>query len=208
MFFTKTAVAALLAFASVSSALTGAQEFKRDLETREASVNANTEFDHLSLGEGSEDLSKRTAPIDVYIAFGNRRKPKDALHWMIVTAEEGSNSATYWHVTGGPTQGKPFKPDVQAGKRLDSNGIASKTKIGSFAASDLNKFKAAVKAAPVPGSGQNCQNYVVSMLTKLEAKGFVHEGTAATYAAKIEKINKEKTPPPESSTSEIVDGTK
>jgi hypothetical protein len=205
MFFAKTAVAALLAFASVSSALTGAQQYKRDLETREASVKANAEFESLAVREASEDLSKRAATIEIYIAFGQRRKPKDALHWMLVTADEGSNAATYWHVTGGPTQGKPFTPQVQAGKRLDSNGIASKTRIGSFASKDLNKFKAAIKAAPVPGTGQNCQNYVVSMLTKLEAKGFVPEGTAAHYATQIERA---KSPPPESSTAEIVDGTK
>lgn len=204
MFFAKTAVAALLAFASVSSALVSPQQYRRDLETRKASANANAEFETLAIREVSEDLSKRAKNLDVYIAFGHRRKPNEALHWMIVTAEEGSNAATFWHVTGGPTQGKPFTPQIQAGKRLDSKGIDSKTRLGSFAADDYNKFKAAVRAAPAPGSGQNCQNYAVGVLTKLEAKGFVPHGTAAHYQSQIERA---ATPPAESSTEQIVDGT-
>ena len=204
MFFAKTAVAALLAFASVSSALTGPQQYRRDLEIREASANANAEFETLAIREASEDLSKRAATVDIYISFGHRRKPNDALHWMIVTADQGSNTATFWHVTGGPTQGKAFTSQVQAGKRLDSNGIESKTHLGSFASGDLNKFKAAVKAVPLPGSGQNCQNYAVGILTNIEAKGFVPQGTAAHYQSQIERA---KSPPPEGSTEQIIDGT-
>jgi hypothetical protein len=189
MFFTKTAVAALLAFATVSNALTGPQQYKRDLDTREASVKNNEIFESLAIGETSGDLSKRAPDIEIYIAFGNRRKPKQALHWMLVT--------------GGPTQGTAFTPQVQAGKRLDSSGIDSKTLLGTFPAKDLKKFKAAVKAAHVPASGENCQNYVVNALTKLEAKGFVGEGTADHYYNQIEST---KTPPPEEGTEDIIDG--
>jgi hypothetical protein len=42
--------------------------------------------------------------LDVYVAFGQRRGT-DPLHWILLVALSGSDRCTWYHVTGGPTQG-------------------------------------------------------------------------------------------------------
>ena len=170
-------------------------------------IQAREAYEHGEVVSASQ-YSKRAPDLDVYIAFGKRRKPDQALHWMIVTSPAGSNDATYYHVTGGPTQNTAFKKEIQAGKKLNSNGIGEKHKIATVKDADKNKIKAAAQSAPLPGTGENCQNYVVNVLTSLEGKHLVPAGTGTHFQAQVEKISRAKTPPVESSTEAVVDGGK
>jgi hypothetical protein len=201
-------VAAIIATASVTNALaiSQPQDNNHGPDQRVASSNSYPEESH-SFEEhdlvSSNLHSKRAGNLDIYVAFGKRRNPGQALHWMVVTTPEGSTTATYYHVTGGPTQNKPFTRQIAAGKRLDSSGIGQTFKIGTVPDTDVNKIKAASQSTPLPATGENCQNYVVGMLQKLEAKEFVPAGTAAGYQSKIEHVS---SPTTETSTSDVVDG--
>ena len=139
---------------------------------------------------------KRATNVDIYVGVGNRRNPNEALHWMLLVAPVGSDKCTYYHVTGGPTQGTPFKLEIQANKRLDSNGIDQKHKLSTVPDKELNKIKAAAQGAAIPQSPKNCQNWVVDVLGKLEKKGLVPAGTEAQWAGKVEAV-KAKSPSPE-----------
>ncbi|KAJ5265273.1 hypothetical protein N7524_006291 [Penicillium chrysogenum] len=66
-----------------------------------------------------------TSSWDIYVAYGNRRR-NDTLHWILLLANPGSDRCTWYHVVGGPTQGRPYQPKIEANKRVNSFGIASK----------------------------------------------------------------------------------
>ena len=149
-------------------------------------------------------LTKRAPDLELHVCFGKRRKPDQAIHWLLAARPEGSNTATWYHVTGGPTQNKPFKLEIQAGKAFNSPGIAETHHIGNIPAKDINKVKASAQSTPLPGPGKNCQDYLVGTLDSLEGKKLVPAGTAAHYRGLIERA---KTPPAESSTDTVIEGT-
>jgi hypothetical protein len=122
-----------------------------------------------------------SAVLSLYVALGQRRG-QDPLHWIILAVPEGSDRCTYYHMVGGPTQGNNYELQIQANKRVNSNGISSSEYVGTIAKSDVNKLKAsAQRIAP-----QFCQSWVVGVLEDVERKGLVAQGTAATWHAKME----------------------
>ncbi|KAG4431276.1 hypothetical protein IFR05_013242 [Cadophora sp. M221] len=62
--------------------------------------------------------------LKLYVVLGQRRG-QNPLHWIILTAPEGSDRCTYYHMVGGPTQGKNYELQIQANKRVNSNGISA-----------------------------------------------------------------------------------
>lgn len=122
-----------------------------------------------------------TTRVKVYVAFGQRRG-NDPLHWIILAVPEGSDRCTWYHVTGGPTQGTPYQVQIQANKRVNSHGISQKTLIGTISSSDTNKLKSAAQRIPP----QYCQKWVVNVLQDLESRNLLPRGTAATWAARKE----------------------
>jgi hypothetical protein len=120
--------------------------------------------------------------LELYVAYGQRRG-NDALHWIILAVPENSDRCTYYHVTGGPTQGTDYVLQIEANKRVNSNGIASTEHIGTIEKSDINKLKAsAQKVTP-----QFCQSWAVEVLGDLERKSLVAKGTKETWQAKMER---------------------
>jgi hypothetical protein len=106
-----------------------------------------------------------TSLLDIYVAFSNRRG-NDPLHWILLLAHPGSDRCTWYHVTGGPTQGRPYVPKIEANKRTNSFGIATKQFISRIPAGEINKVKAATQAVPL----QRCQRWTTEVLAKLEEK--------------------------------------
>lgn len=99
----------------------------------------------------------------------------------------GNPYCTWYHVTGGPTQGLQYTLQIQANKRVDSFGIASKTRIGTIPATEVNKVKAAAQAVPL----QRCQRWTVAVLGRLEQKGLVPPGTQDRFNAQVEPSREE-----------------
>ena len=118
---------------------------------------------------------------DIYIAFCNRRPNNDPLHWILLVATPGSRTCTWYHVEGNPAQGYTLK--IQANKRIDSFGIASKEYIGQIYEKDTAKLRAAAQSVPM----QRCQKWTVEVLRNLERKGLVPRGIADRYAAQVEQ---------------------
>ncbi|KAL4956525.1 hypothetical protein BDW69DRAFT_81818 [Aspergillus filifer] len=119
--------------------------------------------------------------LDMYVAFGQRRG-NDTLHWIFVLAPPNSNRCTWYHIKGGPTQGRPYKMMVEDNKRMDSFGIASLTKICTIPASQRRRVLAQANAIPL----QRCQRWTTELLSRLETKGLAPPGTGARFAAMIE----------------------
>ncbi|KAJ5613837.1 hypothetical protein N7528_007491 [Penicillium herquei] len=119
-----------------------------------------------------------TSTLDVYVAFCKRRG-NHPLHWMIMLVHPGSDRCTWYHVVGGPTQGRPYEPKIEANKRVDSTGISSKQWICQIAASgsNLEKIKAATKAVPAQ---------YFEVLGILEGKEIVPSGTKDLFQTQIE----------------------
>ncbi|KAH9863700.1 hypothetical protein J1614_009632 [Plenodomus biglobosus] len=122
-----------------------------------------------------------TKTLDVYIAFGQRRG-NDPLHWILLVSPTGTDQCTWYHVTGGPTQGKNYSLMIQANKRMNSFGIASKELVGRIEEKDINKLKASAQKPSL----QRCQRWTCDVLEDLERKGLIVVGTAAKYRRRIE----------------------
>jgi hypothetical protein len=119
--------------------------------------------------------------LDVYVAFGQRRGT-DPLHWILLVAPSGSDRCTWYHVTGGPTQGTGYTLMIQANKRVNSLGIASKELIGSIQEKDINKLKSSAQSVPL----QRCQRWTCDLLGDLERKGLITAGWTAHFRGRIE----------------------
>lgn len=122
-----------------------------------------------------------TSSWDIYVAYGNRRR-NDTLHWILLLANPGSDRCTWYHVVGGPTQGRPYQPKIEANKRVNSFGIASKVWISRIPASEINKVKATAQSVPL----QRCQCWTTEVLAGLERKQLVPPGTSAYHRTQIE----------------------
>lgn len=119
--------------------------------------------------------------LDIYVAFGVRRG-NDTLHWMLLVVPPGSDRCTWYHVTGGPTQDTGYTLMIQANKRVNSLGIASKELIGTIKAEDTNKLKSSTQKVGL----QRCQRWTCDVLEDLERKGLIAAGTTETYRSRIE----------------------
>lgn len=119
--------------------------------------------------------------LDVYVAFGQRRGT-DPLHWILLVMPRGSDRCTWYHVTGGPTQGAGYTLNIQANKRVNSFGITSKEFIGRIQEKDVGKLKSSAQRVPL----QRCQRWTCDLLEDLERKGLIASGLAAQFRARIE----------------------
>lgn len=133
-----------------------------------------------------------TFSLDVYVAFCKRRS-EYPLHWMLLVANPGSQRCTWYHVVGGPSQNREFERKIQAEKRIDSHGIATKTWISNISASEAFKVKEIVDSVPL----RRCQRWTTDVLAGLEREGLVPPGTSGGYQARIEPSPYEMVSPPE-----------
>lgn len=121
------------------------------------------------------------AELELHVGFGQRRQD-DPLHWMLILRAPDDEFCTWYHVTGGPSQGTDYTLMIQGHKRFKSFGIASTTLIGTVPETETNKIKAAAQAVPL----QRCQRWTVAVLDKLEKKNLVPAGTSAKFEAQVE----------------------
>ncbi|KAM0216567.1 hypothetical protein ACHAPQ_009487 [Fusarium lateritium] len=112
------------------------------------------------------------ASFDMWLAVCKDRGTGGPRHWILMLSEEGSDRATWYHSTGGPTQGKSYKVDIDT-KRLHSHGVENHYLVSKFAAKDKNKVKSAAQRAPA----KFCQRWVVDVLMDLEKRSLVPAGT-------------------------------
>ena len=124
-------------------------------------------------------MSEQT--LEVHVAFGQRRRD-DPLHWMLLIKPRDSNRCTWYHVTGGPTQGTGYTLLIQANKRVDSIGISAIEFIGNINERDINKVKSSAQRVPL----RRCQRWTCDLIEDLEHKGLIQPGTAARYQTRIE----------------------
>lgn len=113
-------------------------------------------------------------PIEVSLCKCVQRD-ENAPHWMLMLASEGSGKGTWYHSKGGPTQHKDYELAIEANKRVNSQGIASRELLGRISPADVNKVKAAAQRI----RPQQCQTYVVSLIADLENRQLLPAGNAA-----------------------------
>ncbi|KAG8672457.1 hypothetical protein FPOAC2_05847 [Fusarium poae] len=118
---------------------------------------------------------------NLYVATCKDRGTGGARHWILIMAEEGYLQATWYHSTGGPTQGKPYSAVIE-NKRFRSHGIEKCDFIGQISSKDKNKIKSAAQRTPA----RFCQRWVVNVLGALEKRGIVPEGTWSDWLAAME----------------------
>ncbi|KAF3921812.1 hypothetical protein AA313_de0204420 [Arthrobotrys entomopaga] len=126
---------------------------------------------------GAQDLD-----LSIYIC--KPHQPNNGRHWLLMTSYPSAPTGTWYHVTGGPTQNRPYTLEIQAGKRTDSRGIDKAYKVGKISPRDVNKLKAAVQGV---NDQQNCQRFVVAVVEKLEKKGLVRQGMAEYWSKQYKK---------------------
>jgi len=120
-------------------------------------------------------------PIDVLVCYEKERGTKYP-HWMLMLVSQGGQRGTWYHSTGGPTQGTPYAVTIEANKRLDSHGIQSTEQIGTIMPKDVNKVKAAAQRV----QPQQCQRYVVHLVHGLEKKDLARAGEAVRLNGKVQ----------------------
>jgi len=120
-------------------------------------------------------------PADVYICYGVERETKFP-HWMLMIRSRDSAYGTWYHSTGGPTQNIPYQVTVQDHKRAASPGIGSLQLLGTISPKDQNKVKAAAQRVPP----QQCQRYVVALISELEHRGLLPPGRAAQLSQTVQ----------------------
>ncbi|KAI1257418.1 hypothetical protein MGN70_000458 [Eutypa lata] len=119
--------------------------------------------------------------LKLYVAICKEHSPGGARHWILMLAPEGAERGTWYHVTGGPTQNKPYKLEIQT-KRINSTGVETHHHVGNIAQKDVNKVKSsAQKIAP-----KFCQGWAVDVLGDLEKKSLVPRGTHNGWSQQME----------------------
>ncbi|CAG9941059.1 unnamed protein product [Clonostachys rosea f. rosea IK726] len=119
------------------------------------------------------------AVLNLYLAIC--KDTGGARHWILILAEEGAQNGTWYHVTGGPTQGRSYKLEIQT-KRVNSHGIESHHLIGQINDKDKNKLKSSAQKATL----RFCQRWAVDVLSDLEKKKLVAAETSNTWANYME----------------------
>jgi hypothetical protein len=123
-----------------------------------------------------------SSELQLRLALCKRRVDAATVHWIIVVVPAGEIRCTYYHVLGGPTQGTSYTMQIQANKRIDSQGIEETHLITPILAKDLIQVKNAAQGAPL----QRCQTWCVAVLAELERKGVVPAGTALQWQGRVE----------------------
>jgi hypothetical protein len=125
-------------------------------------------------------------------------KPRsnDPRHWIFMLRSENAEFGTWYHSTGGPTQGVPYKVQIQGSKRVNSHGIATTQSLGFMSPSDVNKVKSAAQRTPP----QRCQTYVVELVADLEGRHLLPHGTAARLEQQVEPARQKSSSPSRPST--------
>jgi hypothetical protein len=119
-------------------------------------------------------------PVDIELAIGVERGTKFP-HWMLMLRHQNAPTGTWYHSTGGPSQNRPYKLEIQGGKRSNSRGIQSLELLGTISGEDVKKVTAAAKRV----QPQQCQTFVVSMVYELERKNMVPPGTTQALASRV-----------------------
>ncbi len=117
--------------------------------------------------------------LELWLAVCKTRPGEEAEHWILILAEEDA-TGTWYHSTGGPTQRKGYKVELQT-KRVNRHGIEAHYLIGEIPGRDKNKVKASVQNV----SAKFCQRWV-DVFGDLEKKDLVPEGTRATWYQAME----------------------
>jgi hypothetical protein len=71
---------------------------------------------------------------------------------------------------------------IQANKRVNSLGIASKELVGRIEEKDVNKLKSSAQRVPL----KRCQRWTCDLLEDLERKGLITAGWTAHFRGRIE----------------------
>lgn len=119
--------------------------------------------------------------LTLYIAVCKLNATGGARHWILILAEEGARNGTWYHSTGGPTQNKPYRTDIET-KRVNSHGIESLYPIAQISDKDKNKVKASAQKYPA----KFCQQWVIEVLADLERKGLIPAETTANWEDQME----------------------
>ena len=106
--------------------------------------------------------------LEVYVCYGKERGTNYP-HWILMIKDRNSNTGTWYHSIGGPTQNRPYQVSIQAGKRFDSHGISSSELIGTISSANIKKVNAAANRI----QAQQCQYYVVALVRELEDRGIL-----------------------------------
>lgn len=123
------------------------------------------------------------AVLEVWVGLCKRRNAStDPQHWIIMVRAPESDIATWYHATGGPTQKRGYKLEIQNNKRFQSFGVAEHHFVGQIDAKHQNKLKASAQSATL----QRCQLWTVQVLRDLERKELVAPGTGDYWADRVE----------------------
>ena len=107
-------------------------------------------------------------------------------HWLLSLRTSNATKCTWIHSTGGPSQNKNYERSIQAGKSVESRGIASTSFQGNISARDVSKVIAAAKRV----EPQQCQMYVVAVIAELEKKGLLPQGRTAFLKDQVQMSDK------------------
>jgi hypothetical protein len=112
----------------------------------------------------------------ISIGMGHSR-PNTPQHWVLITYPVGSFNCTYYHTVGGRGEKGPYKVAIEANKHLGSFAFASVRKICYIPEVSLGEV---VEVARDVKPAQS-QRYVLDILSRLEGKNVVPEGTTRSF---------------------------
>lgn len=124
-------------------------------------------------------------PVEVHVCYGHEGS-QHYPHWLLSLRTPNATKCTWIHSIGGPSQNKNYECSIQAGKSVESRGIASTSFQGNISARDVSKVIAAAKRV----EPQQCQMYVVAVIAELEKKGLLPQGRTAFLKDQVQISDK------------------
>lgn len=121
--------------------------------------------------------------LEIYIAFRHSEN-NNPRHWILMLDEPAADLSTWFHVVGGPTEDREYEIKIEADKPLVSSGWAHTEYLWFIHAGEVNTVKAMAESISL----QYGQTWIVELLAKMEAKGFIPTGTKVCYQAQVEKV--------------------
>ncbi|KAF4986705.1 hypothetical protein FGRMN_10716 [Fusarium graminum] len=122
------------------------------------------------------------APLQLTIGVCTPHIEDRPSHWILMLAERDSEHATWYHVLGGPSVGKPWQVVIGPGW-LNIWAVDTRYKVAEIPVGRRRAVRTAARRTP----GRFCQGWVHDVIGDLEKQGVVPEGTQSMIAELMEE---------------------
>lgn len=121
------------------------------------------------------------APLQLLLAICNPQPGEGTGHWILMLAEDRIRDVMWYHSTGGPAQGRPYKVEIEF-KKYDGCDANAYHCLGVIP----DECREEVEASAQKVDGKFSQKWVIDVLDDLEKKGLIAASTADRWIPAME----------------------